>query len=74
MVSVVMLIRAKVGMVWEACESIKKIEGVTKADVVTGPYDIIAYAELPSAEDLRRLTSTIHNIEGVNRTETCIAI
>ena len=74
MMSVVILIHARVGSVWDASEHIKKISGIRQADVVTGPYDIIAYAEIPSAEDLRRLTDTIHNIDGVNRTETCIVI
>ena len=74
MMSIVILIHAQVGSVWDASERIREIDGVQKADVVTGPYDIIAYAEIPSAEDLRRLTDTIHNIDGINRTETCIVI
>ncbi|MHA1909571.1 MAG: Lrp/AsnC ligand binding domain-containing protein [Candidatus Thorarchaeota archaeon] len=51
-----------------------KIDGVSRADVVTGPYDIIVYAELPSNQDLRLLMKSIHEIEGITRTETCVAI
>ena len=73
-VVVYVLIRVQAGKVWEVCQAIGKIDGVSRADVVTGPYDVIAYAELPSTEELRRLTQSIHQVEGVNRTETCIAI
>lgn len=74
MLLVVILVQATVGLVWQACESIKLIDGISRVDVVTGLYDIIAYAELESAEDLRELTKTIHGIEGIKRTETCIAV
>ena len=74
MVSVVILILAQAGKLWNACQEITKIDGVSKADVVTGPYDIIVYAELPSNQDLRLLMKSIHEIEGITRTETCVAI
>lgn len=74
MVSVVILIRAEAGAIWEACQSITEIEGIERADVVTGPYDMIAYAELPSVEDLRKLMQTLHTVEGISRTETCVSI
>lgn len=74
MVIVNVLIRAEAGKVWDVCKEIESIDGVSRAHVVTGPYDVIAYADLPSTEDVRRLMQSIHNIEGVTRTETCIAI
>jgi DNA-binding Lrp family transcriptional regulator len=74
MVIVNVLIRAEAGKVWDVCKAIESIDGVNKAHVVTGPYDVIAYADLPSTEDVRRLMQSIHDIEGVTRTETCIAI
>jgi DNA-binding Lrp family transcriptional regulator len=74
MVSVVILIRAEAGAIWEACQAITEIEGIERADVVTGPYDMIAYAELPSVEDLRKLMQTLHTVEGISRTETCVSI
>ncbi|MFQ5831377.1 MAG: Lrp/AsnC ligand binding domain-containing protein [Candidatus Thorarchaeota archaeon] len=74
MVSVVILIKAEAGTIWDACKSIEEIDGITRVDVVTGPYDVIAYAELPSVEDLRRLMKTVHEVEGINRTETCVSI
>ena len=74
MVLVIVLIHASVGTIWEACKALEKIDGIQKAHAVTGPYDIIAYAELPSTEDLRRMTKSIHEVVGINRTESCIAI
>jgi DNA-binding Lrp family transcriptional regulator len=74
MVSVIILIRTNAGAVWEVSQQIAKIDGITKSDVVTGPYDVIAYAVLPSTEDLRRLMQSIHSVNGVTRTETCVAM
>ncbi|MHA1484643.1 MAG: Lrp/AsnC ligand binding domain-containing protein [Candidatus Thorarchaeota archaeon] len=74
MVSVYVLIRADGDMVWETVTGVKEIDGVTRAEVVTGPYDVIMTAELPSVEGLRRLMQSVHDVEGVERTETCIGI
>ncbi|MHA1959511.1 MAG: Lrp/AsnC ligand binding domain-containing protein [Candidatus Thorarchaeota archaeon] len=74
MVVVNVLIQVEAGKVWEACKTIEQIDGVMRANVVTGPYDVIAYAELPSTEDVRSLMQSVHDVEGVTRTETCIAI
>ncbi len=69
-----MLIQGRAGTIWDAAQRIEEIEGVQTVHTVTGPYDIIVYAELPSAEGLRSLTKQIHDIDGVERTETCIAM
>ncbi len=74
MVSVYVLIRADGDKVWETVTGVKEIDGVTRAEVVTGPYDVILMAELPSVEGLRRLMKSVHDVDGVERTETCIGI
>jgi DNA-binding Lrp family transcriptional regulator len=74
MVSVYVLIRADGDKVWETVTGVKDIDGVTRAEVVTGPYDVIMTAELPSVEGLRRLMQSVHDVDGVERTETCIGI
>jgi DNA-binding Lrp family transcriptional regulator len=74
MVSVYVLIRADGDKVWETVTGVKEIDGVTRAEVVTGPYDVIMTAELPSVEGLRRLMQSVHDVEGIERTETCIGI
>jgi DNA-binding Lrp family transcriptional regulator len=73
-VVVYILIRVEAGKVWDVAQAIGKISGVDRSNVVTGPYDVIAYAVLPSTEDLRQLMEGIHSVDGVTRTETCIAI
>ena len=74
MVSVYVLIRADGDKVWETVTGVKEIDGVTRAEVVTGPYDVIMTAELPSVEGLRHLMKSVHDVDGVERTETCIGI
>ena len=42
------------------------------ADVVTGPYDVIAMAETASMDDLGKLVAArIQAADGVTRTLTC---
>ncbi|MBU7042869.1 MAG: Lrp/AsnC ligand binding domain-containing protein [Theionarchaea archaeon] len=75
MVSAYVLITIAIGKVKEVLEELNGMQGVVKADVVTGPYDAIALIE---AEDLSQLTKTIvqkiHYIEGVIDTTTAIVV
>lgn len=75
MVSAYVLITIAIGKVKEVLEELQKIDGVQRADVVTGPYDAIARIE---AEDLSDLTKTIvqkiHYIDGVIDTTTAIVV
>ena len=70
----IVLIKVKGGMAESVLEDIRKIEVVTKANMVTGSYDIIVYAKLPFRADFRRLINELHDIEGLIKTETCIGI
>ena len=69
------LIETAVGKTKEVVSILKKIEGLKTVDTVTGPYDIIAVIE---AEDLNQvgdvITGNVHNIEGISRTVTCLAV
>ena len=73
-VVVIVLIQIEVGKAEAALTHIEKVTDVTKVHMVTGPYDVIAYAELPSKSGFRRLVEAIHDAPGVTRTETCMAI
>jgi DNA-binding Lrp family transcriptional regulator len=73
-VRVSVLIQAVGRGILEASKEIEKIEGVKTVHVVVGTYDAIAYAELNSTNELRQLLDNIHKIEGITRTETCIAV
>jgi len=48
------------------------IAGVTIAEGVTGPYDVIMRAEASSMEDLgRTVLSKVQSVPGITRTLTC---
>jgi DNA-binding Lrp family transcriptional regulator len=73
-VVVIVLIQVEVGKAEAALKHVEKISEVTNVHMVTGPYDVIAYAELAAKSDFRRLVESIHDAPGVTRTETCMAI
>jgi DNA-binding Lrp family transcriptional regulator len=66
------LIQTDVGQAAHVAAQVDAIKGVTLAEGVTGPYDVIARVEAPSIDDLGRLVvGDIQKIEGINRTITC---
>jgi DNA-binding Lrp family transcriptional regulator len=72
MVEAIVLIQAKVGESSAVASAVLDVEGVTSADVVSGPYDVIARAEAESIDDLGKLViSRIQTVGGVTRTLTC---
>lgn len=51
------------------------VDGVTQADVVTGPYDVIVRAKAENMDDLGTLVvAGIQTVQGVTRTLTCPAL
>ena len=68
------LIEAKVGAAKDVLAALRAMDNVAESDVITGTYDLIALAE---AEDMVALvelvTAQVQNIEGVERTITCVA-
>ncbi|HWC67110.1 MAG TPA: Lrp/AsnC ligand binding domain-containing protein [Acidimicrobiales bacterium] len=66
------LIQTEVGKAGDVARQIMELEGITAADDVTGPYDVIAQAESPGMDDLARMVlSRIQTIGGITRTLTC---
>ena len=66
------LIETAVGKTREVAEALRGLKGVQSADVVTGPYDIIAVvegADLGSIGDM--VTGEVHTISGITRSVTC---
>jgi DNA-binding Lrp family transcriptional regulator len=58
-----------------ACARIAKLRGVQAADLVTGPYDIIAVVEAADPQAVGAIVMTkIQAVEGVGRTITCVAV
>ena len=75
MITAYVLIQAHVGRSAEVGAGVARIEGVISADVVTGPYDVIAMAETASMDDLGKLVAArIQAVDGVTRTLTCPVI
>jgi DNA-binding Lrp family transcriptional regulator len=56
-------------------ESIAAISGVTVAEDVTGPYDVIARVEAHTVDDLGKLViARIQDVPGITRTLTCTVV
>ena len=55
MVHAYILIQTEVGKAAQVAKTISEITGVTKAEDVTGPYDVIVRAEAESVDELGRL-------------------
>ena len=66
------LIQTDVGKAADVAQTVGNVEGVTLAEDVTGPYDVIARAEASSVDELGRIVvSNVQNLEGITRTLTC---
>jgi DNA-binding Lrp family transcriptional regulator len=66
------LVQTEVGKAADVALAIAAIDGVTLAEDVTGPYDVIVRAEGPSVDELGALVVTsIQNVPGITRTLTC---
>ncbi len=66
------LIQTEVGQAAAVARQVGAINGVVRADDVTGPYDVIARAEASSMDELGRLVvSHVQQIDGITRTITC---
>ena len=71
-VSAYILIQTDVGKASGVADEVREIDGVSSADGVTGPYDVIALADAASVDDLGRLVvSKVQSVDGVTRTLTC---
>jgi DNA-binding Lrp family transcriptional regulator len=72
MVQAYILVQTEVGKAAEVASAIATISGVTQADDVTGPYDVIVRAESDNVDDLGKLVvAKIQLVPGITRTLTC---
>jgi DNA-binding Lrp family transcriptional regulator len=66
------LLQTEVGRAARVAREVALIPGVVSAQDVTGPYDVIARVEAPSAAELASgLISRLKTLSGVTRTITC---
>ncbi len=72
MVQAYILIQTEVGKAAEVARQIAAITGVTQAEDVTGPYDVIVRAEARDVDELGKLVvARIQSVDGITRTLTC---
>ncbi|HEX4062261.1 MAG TPA: Lrp/AsnC ligand binding domain-containing protein [Streptosporangiaceae bacterium] len=72
MVHAYILVQTEVGKAAEVALRIGQISGVTQAEDVTGPYDVIVRAMAENVDDLGRLVvAQIQAVDGITRTLTC---
>ena len=75
MVQAYILIQTEVGRAADVARAIADIGGVTLAEDVTGPYDVIARVEAPSVDELGQLViARIQDVKGITRTLTCTIV
>ena len=66
------LVQTNVGKAAEVAASIGAISGVTLAEDVTGPYDVIVRAEANNVDELGKLVvAKVQAVNGITRTLTC---
>jgi DNA-binding Lrp family transcriptional regulator len=71
-VNAYILIQTEVGKAAQVAKEVADIKGVTSAEDVTGPYDVIVRAEAKNVDDLGKLVvAKIQAVEGITRTLTC---
>ena len=72
MVQAYILIQTEVGKAAAVAREIAGIKGVTMAEDVTGPYDVIVRAEARNIDEMGRMVvAKVQNVEGITRTLTC---
>ena len=66
------MIQTDIGKASSVAQAISAIPGVTLAEGVTGPYDVIMRAEAPSMEEFgRTILAKVQGVPGISRTLTC---
>jgi DNA-binding Lrp family transcriptional regulator len=71
-VNAYILIQTEVGKAAAVAQEISTLKGVTQAEDVTGPYDVIVRAEARSVDELGKLVvAKVQSVDGITRTLTC---
>jgi DNA-binding Lrp family transcriptional regulator len=74
-VAAYLLINTETGKEGDVIESLRKIDGVQHAHIVTGLHDAVCYVEAPELTDLKKIIiEKIRSIGGIARTVTCFAV
>ncbi len=66
------LIQTEVGKAAAVAREIAELKGVTQAEDVTGPYDVIVRAEAKNVDELGKMVvARVQGVDGITRTLTC---
>ena len=69
------LAEVAVGRIKDVADTLKRVEGIQSADVITGPYDGVTVTEAPDMATMGQLVEReIHILDGVVRTVTCLSL
>ncbi len=72
MIEAYVLIQTEIGKAAQVVAEVTEIPGVTRAVIVTGPYDLLAHVAATDVDSLGKLAvSGIQAVSGVVRTVTC---
>lgn len=72
MMQAYVLVQTEIAQSAQVAARLSKIPGVTAADEVTGPYDVIAVVEASDVVVLGRdVLAKVQTVEGISRTITC---
>ena len=72
--STFILIETQAGKSGDVITGLKKLAEIRLANLVTGQYDVIAIARVPTLVDLNPLIDRIQRIAGISKTVTCLVI
>ncbi len=69
------LISVEPGTVGEVAKSLRKIPGVSSADVVAGSYDVVAVLDQPDVRDVGHVVmDAMHGVPGLKSTTTLVVV
>ena len=72
MMTAYVLVQTEMAQSASVAARLSAIDGVTAADEVTGPYDVIAQVQAPDVVVLGRdVLAKVQAVEGITRTITC---
>jgi DNA-binding Lrp family transcriptional regulator len=75
MVHAYILIQTEVGKAAAVAEAIGELDGVTNAEGVTGPYDVIVRAQAQDVDELGKLVvAKVQAVAGITRTVSCTVV
>ncbi len=75
MVHAYILIQTEVGKAAAVASAIAILDGVTSAEGVTGPYDVIVRAEASNVDELGKLVvAKVQAVDGITRTVSCTVV